>query len=66
MAITHRDATADDLDFAEKPIRTEATRHLGPEHFDGNLAPMPAIVGKEDCCHPAPADLPLNCIDVGE
>ncbi len=54
------------LDLAQEPLGAEGRRELGAQHLDGDGAVMLQVLGEVDRRHPAPTELALDRVAVGE
>jgi hypothetical protein len=55
-----------DPDLAQEAFGTQAGGYLRVEDLDGDLAPVPDIIGQVDHRHPAAAELALDRVTVGK
>ena len=53
-------------DFPQEPLGAEHRGQLGPEHLDGDLAVVLAVVGQVDGGHAALAQLALDLVGIGQ
>lgn len=50
------------LYLAQKSLRADLGRNVGPQDFYGNGALVPKVPSEEYNCHSTFAQLPLNCV----
>src|SRR5207245_2797628 len=55
-----------DLDLAQEALGAERRGDLGPQHLDRDRPAVLEILREIDRGHPTVADLPLQCVAVGE
>ncbi len=53
-------------DLTQESLPAQGGGELGAEHLDGDLAPVPQVLGEVDDSHPARAEFALEVVPVGK